>query len=200
MGFLKKNLRRRITLSTRLRKRRRNPAKESKVKGRPEKRRSFFLMLTISKLKKRVESMDIRQVITDALEETTGDFEQKNREQMLAGKTKDGKAIAPKYRSSKYASAKNAMNPAPGLGTPDLKLTGEFHRLLDVEVGKVNFDIVSLDDKGPELEDKYPAIFGLGGEFKKAYLEGSLRPLLKEKIEGKTGLKFNETGEMRRLS
>lgn len=141
--------------------------------------------------------MNIHEVITDSLVETTSAFEDKNRAQMMAGKTKEGEPIGPKYRSMKYARVKQGMNSAPGFRVPDLRLTGEFHRLLDVDVGKNEFDIISLDDKGPALENKYPGIFGLGGAFKKAYLSEDLWPVLKGKIEGKTGLKFSGNGALR---
>lgn len=147
-------------------------------------------MLTIPALTKRFRKLNTDKIITDSLKETVSDFEDIQRKQLMAGKTRTGSHIKPSYRNKKYAEAKSSMNPLPGLGVPDLRLTGAFYEGIDVEAGKEVFDIISKDEKGPELENKYRDIFGLGGAFKNEYTKEKLEPALKKKISKFTGLKF----------
>lgn len=147
-------------------------------------------MLTISKLADNFQKLDTASVIHASLVETKDDFEKANKQQLRSGKTNTGEKIKPKYRSNKYARVKAEMNPLPGAGVPDLFLTGEFYRQIDAEVGKDVIDVISKDEKGPELEEKYSNIFGLGTNFKVQYLDDSLRPALQRKITTAVGLKF----------
>lgn len=147
-------------------------------------------MLTIAALTQKFKALNTGNIIHESFIETKEAFEQLNKEQLRAGKTNTGDEIAPRYRSNKYAIAKNEINPLPGLGTPDLRLTGAFYAGIDAEPGKDVIDIISKDEKGPALENKYSGIFGLGTTFKKQYLEDELAPAVQEKINLVTGLKF----------
>ncbi len=82
------------------------------------------------------------------------------------------------------------MNPLPGEGVPDLFLTGEFQRQMDVEISGNVIDVISKDEKGPELEDKYQDIFGLGTNYKAKWLDTNLGPTVRKKISTFTGLRF----------
>jgi hypothetical protein len=149
----------------------------------------------ISELLQKFKSLDTDKAINDGFTDTLPDFENANRKQMKAGKTIDGSPIRNKdgggYRSKSYARLKNAMNPLPTLGTPDLFLTGEFSRQLDAELYGETIDIISKDDKSPELEDKYPDIFGIGTNYKKEYQDEHLAPAVIGKIAKFVGLKFS---------
>lgn len=137
------------------------------------------------------KSLDTDKIIMDSFNDTHKSFEDRQRDQLSKGYTNDGKKISPKYRSRKYAHAKNEMNPIPGLGTPDLRLTGAFYAGIDMDTGKNSLDIISKDEKGPELEHKYKNIFGLGGVHKSQYLKESFGPKMRGKISKFTGLKFS---------
>ncbi len=157
------------------------------------KNAAFFNALSvpsITSLASKFRKIDTQKVIDDCLHETTADFENIQRDQLLSGKANTGKEIAPRYRRRKYADAKHDMNPLPGYGIPDLKLTGSFHRGIDVKAGRESFNIISTDKKAIELEQKYSDIFGLGGKFKSEYIKENLAPALKKKISKFTGLKF----------
>lgn len=147
--------------------------------------------MTIVSLSDKFRSIDTDKIIQESLVETIPQFEKIQKEQLYAGKTKTGTPIKPTYRNKKYAAGKFAMNPLPGFGTPDLKLTGAFYNGIDVEVGKDVFDIISEDEKGPKLERKYPGIFGLGTTYKQEYLGNGLGPVLQNKITNFIGLKFS---------
>lgn len=147
-------------------------------------------MLTIKGLQRKVAVFDTDQAIDQAFTKTTGDLADENRKQLYAGFDKNGKKITPKYRRYKYAAAKYEMNPLPGLGTPDLKVTGAFYRGITVEYESGILHTESTDKKGPMLEQKYEDIFGLGGAFKKEFIDKSLRPALNKEITAGIGLKF----------
>lgn len=149
-------------------------------------------MLTITSLAQKFQQLDTDKIVQESFEETKEDFKQSQKEQLKAGKTKTGQGITPRYRSPKYARVKHEMNPLPGFGTPDLYLTGAFSQGLNVEFSSDTIDIISTDEKGPDLEHKYRDIFGLGTTFKKNYLESSLAPLVREKISTFTGLSFEK--------
>ena len=146
--------------------------------------------MTISALKNKFETLNTDAIIDESLKQTMPEFENIQKKQLSSGLTNKGEKIAPKYRNNKYAASKAALNPLPGLGTPDLNLTGAFYAGIDAEVGKDVIDIISKDAKGPALESKYPNIFGLGTSFKTDYLDNDLRPLVHQKITNFLGLSF----------
>lgn len=149
-------------------------------------------MSTIKSLYDKVLQLNTDTIITEALKETTVDFEAENKIQMLMGLTNKGEHITPKYQSSKYAKTKKAAGSIPDEGTPDLFVTGEFQRLIDVEVGTDVLDIISKDEKGPELEFKYKNIFGLSGPYKAFYLENNLGPAIQIRISKILNLNFRQ--------
>jgi hypothetical protein len=82
-----------------------------------------------------------------------------------------------KYRNPAYARRKNAMNPLPGFGIPDLKLSGAFHRQVYAETRGDKVILDSTDPKTQKLVDKYgEEIFGLNKVSKIEFIKESLRP------------------------
>lgn len=148
-------------------------------------------MLTISTLLNNFRTLNTDTIIRESLEETKPDFIKSNKDQLKGGITNDDKRIAPRYRSKGYADYKEGLNPLPGNGIPDLFVTGAFYEGIDETVETDSLKIFSTDEKGPQLEEKYKNIFGLGKNFKNQYLTHSLRPTVMSKISDFTGLKFN---------
>lgn len=87
-----------------------------------------------------------------------------NTKQLEQGKRADGKNITPKYQSNVYASYKKSIGAKPAKGTPDLKLTGDFHAGIYAFKKGDMIHIDSTDEKSPELQRKYDKIFGLNKE------------------------------------
>lgn len=84
------------------------------------------------------------------------------KDQLFKGLDAKGQKLSPKYSRVRYARAKNSANPLPGLGTPDLKLTGKFYSDFFVTAKNGEFELFSSDDKADGLEAKYGEdIFGL---------------------------------------
>lgn len=118
------------------------------------------------------------------MKEVAPDISAAQREQLTFGETSEGGTLR-KYRNPAYARKKNSMNPLPGLGNPDLKLTGSFHRgiVTKIESGKVV--IKSTDEKAQGLEAAYgkDKIFGLHPETKSQLINEKLRPVFNRTIK-----------------
>lgn len=148
--------------------------------------------MTIKGLYRKVEQIDNDKIIGNAFESTVDDLAEENKKQLFEGFDKTGEKISRKYSNNKYARVKNEMNPLPGLGVPDLKVTGAFYRGIRVDYQGGKLITASSDEKGTDLEEKYADIYGLGGEFKKEFIKNSLRPALNKEITAATGLKFGK--------
>jgi len=85
--------------------------------------------------------------------------------QLMLGIDNQGRKLSPKYSRVRYARAKNSRNPLPGLGTPDLNLTGSFHSNFYLVMKGNEFSFLSSDEKADKLTAKYGnSIFGLTEE------------------------------------
>lgn len=140
-------------------------------------------MQTLFSLYSRLKRLDVDAATEVAFELSEEDFARINREQMTEGFGSDGSRFK-KYANPTYAAKKQAMNPQPGYGNPDLKLTGSFQRQLRVDVDGDKVRIYSLDEKSAMLEKKYPSAFGLGGAFRALFLD-MLQPRVVDQIRAK---------------
>ena len=112
----------------------------------------------------------------------------RQRDQMLEGKNKKGARIG-RYRSGAYARMKEVMNPLPGFGVPDLRLTGEFFKQIYVDIRDNTVIVDSTDEKTQSLVNKYgEEIFGLSKNTKSEFIKKDLRPVFMKKISEATGL------------
>jgi hypothetical protein len=145
--------------------------------------------MTIGTLLNKFQSIDTNAIIDESFIATEPDFELSQQAQLKAGKTSTGDPISPAYLSDAYAAKKNAMNPLPGYGVPDLFLTGSFSEQINVKLEGETVLEFSNDEKAPQLEEKYANIFGLGSSYKKDYLS-VLRPVVNENISNFVGLSF----------
>lgn len=114
---------------------------------------------------------DVQDIITDL-----------NKGQLIQGLTPKGQKLKPKYSRVKYARAKNQLNPLPGLGTPDLKLKGDFYSEFYLTAKNKEFTLHSSDFKTEFLIPKYGQenIFGLTVENNKIVNYEILLPRLLE--------------------
>jgi hypothetical protein len=150
-----------------------------------------FHMQTIKTLYQKLEALDTDQVIVNSLEQTKEEIANLNVEQMNKGFNSKGEKIGA-YRNELYAEEKHRMNPLPGFGVPDLRLTGAFYGGTTVKVSGQTLMIDSSDSKSIELQEKYgKEIFGLSGVYKREYLNESLGPVFRKSITSIIGLKFS---------
>jgi hypothetical protein len=113
----------------------------------------------------------------------TEEILEQNREQMLEGKTSKGKKIKPKYSTKSYANRKKKINPKPGLGTPDLKVSGDFHA--SIKLVKKGTDFIFKTDLGyakKYVVPKYDDIFGLEPKRQKTFINEVFLEEYTEKI------------------
>ena len=107
---------------------------------------------------------DLEKIVLDSameLKETIADL---NVKQLEDGKRVDGASIVPEYQSQDYAKAKKAIGATPALGTPDLKVTGDFHKGIYADLRGNYIYTYSTDSKADKLNSKYRQIFGLTKE------------------------------------
>lgn len=146
-------------------------------------------MASIFGLLRKVENLNTDSIIEAAMEDTVSQFAEKQRRQLTDGFGSDGNRLK-KYSNAIYAAKKARLNPIPGLGNPDHKLTGDYHRGIYMTVDGDKVRTGSFDNKQPYLEKRDPKSLGLGGEYKSEYLEFDLSPVIQRKITDVIGLSF----------
>jgi hypothetical protein len=117
---------------------------------------------------------------------TEAEFVEMNQRQMYSGKRADGSTILPPYAPLTVFLKVKKGQP---VNRVTLKDTGNFYEgeYLRVQDGALTEG--STDAKSDSLQNKYGNIFGLGGTFKKEYVQESLRPAFMDGINQVTGLK-----------
>tara|TARA_R110000772_G_C13310310_1_gene440369 strand:- start:37661 stop:38116 length:456 start_codon:yes stop_codon:yes gene_type:complete len=85
-------------------------------------------------------------------------------EQLHLGLGQKGQKLLPRYSRVRYALRKNQLNPLAGLGTPDLKLTGEFYDKFFLTTKSKQVEFNSSAEHTKHLVKRYGStqdIFGL---------------------------------------
>lgn len=142
-------------------------------------------MTTINDIRKRLSAVSIKDESFKSVSDTKSSITDIQKEQLSKGLNAEGKKLR-RYRSRKYAVAKNAINPLPGLGNPDLRLTGSFYAGFKTVVTPETFATTSSDSKNEALTQKYDP-FGLNKESKVEYVK-DLRPVFVKKVREKLRL------------
>lgn len=143
----------------------------------------------VLKLIENFKKLNIDKVSSDAMNAKKEFVAESQREQLKQGISSVGGTLR-KYRSAAYARKKNQMNPLPGFGNPDLKLTGAFYRGITASVEGGKIVVKSLDEKAQALEAKYneDLIFGLYPEEKALFIAEHLKPEFNKRIRSEVGL------------
>lgn len=142
-------------------------------------------MATIHEMLRRVRQVDIAEIAVGIIADSKQDLVEKNKAQLLdQGIDKQGQKLK-RYASNSYAARKNALNPFPGFGVPDLYRTGAFHRGFKLQlVSKNTFEINSSDSKTGDLVSKYGKdIFGLTTDSKAEYRKETMQPQLVREVK-----------------
>jgi len=141
-------------------------------------------MARLGQLMNRFKTLDIDKLAREAVEETRKDLLDIQRDQLLHGEKKDGTKIG-KYKSEKYAAKKLAQNPLAGSGNVDLKLTGEYHEELFVDVREQTLviDSAASADKIENIIGKYGDPLGLNETSLNEYKPISNKALNKKIIQ-----------------
>jgi len=139
--------------------------------------RLFFKlnMGTIASLNRRIQAVDINQIIRESIDETSENAAQFNRDDLSVGLLSTSNPITPSY-SHGYARKK-------GFTTPDLYVTGGFYRGIFAKVRGNMIEFDSIDEKAKSLEARYGKfIYGLTQDAKSAYALQILRPILNRNL------------------
>ncbi len=146
-------------------------------------------MATTSDLLERLQSLNLRELLADSIEETAPEYVELNTQQLFKGLDGMGQSIRPLYRSAKYARVKNQSNPLPGYGTPDLKLTGAFYQGYELKVEGDELVKDSDVDYADQLFEKYGNEIGqLDEENHEEYIQENLAPAFYDRVREQTGL------------
>jgi hypothetical protein len=126
---------------------------------------------------------NIPSIAESSVGEVKGDFVEAQKYQLEQGSTSTGGTFR-KYRSSAYAKKKNQMNPLPGIGNPDLRLTGSFYRGISATVQSGVLKVSSSDPKAKILAANYDnnKIFGLNDEEMNDFVNGKVTPVFQKNI------------------
>lgn len=132
-----------------------------------------------------------RGVVVGIIEDHADIIADYNRAQLESGLDRNGDVINPFYGSIYYAMMKNNMNSKPGLGVPDLKLTGAFYRGIFLSMKGYAFSLSSSNSKTESLVDKYGEyIFGLNDNSLASYSQNEFFEAFKEFIESTLKIKM----------
>ena len=148
-------------------------------------------MATPGEILEELEQLDIDALVRESVEEVSTEYIKKNLDQLYEGLNSEGQKILPRYRSNKYARVKNEMNSAPGLGTPDLFLTGAFYAGSKARLEGDDIVEESSVEYSKDLENRYDPnqIWGLDEENHDEFVNEDLQTLIIEKISEQTGLR-----------
>jgi hypothetical protein len=148
--------------------------------------------MTPEELYNKLKSVDLRAAVPEIIRQTSFEIEALNKSQLYNyGVDSDGQKLKPAYSGGYYAKEKNYMNRRPGLGKPDLFLTGAFYKGFTVTVTPSAFEVDSTDSKSSSLINQYgEKIFGLTKDNMKVYAAGVLCDNIQKYVSLKTGLQF----------
>ena len=114
----------------------------------------------------KVKAVDKELLIVESIEENERLFVKLNQIQLQKGISSKGTKIRPKYKDKRYAKAKQRQNPRAGLGTPDLRKTGEMYKYMETVVFDKEHTITSF---APVIRylTRYKDAFGLNNDSNK---------------------------------
>ena len=101
-----------------------------------------------------IQQIDVEAEAQKVLKQHTKNAADLNRDQLKKGFDANGERLKP-YKNARYASYKNTKNPLPGLGNPDLILSGSFTKSIYSEVTDTDIVLKATDRKTADLVDKY---------------------------------------------
>lgn len=159
-------------------------------------------MATVFEFDDRAQKLDPVQIIKLCIQQTVYEIIALNCSQLESGEDSTGSFLKsydpklryygkeyPEYRKQYYQVFKNELNPKPGLGNPDLFLTGEFYKGIGVVVTDTTYTVESNSEKAPRLELRYGSqIYGLTTENKTTYCSETLKPAIINNIRQQLAL------------
>ncbi|MEI7792653.1 MAG: hypothetical protein WCI57_04185 [Candidatus Berkelbacteria bacterium] len=152
-------------------------------------------MTTIRDLQQNLKSFNPLYESIKAAQANTKEMILLNLGQLFIGENNQGNSFK-KYRWEDYAQQKNQQNPRPGLGYPDLKLTGGFYKGFFATVTSNGIVMGSHGKHAQWLEEYYSRrgqqlIYGLHEENMKQWIEDCFMVDYAKAVDDHTGLKLS---------
>lgn len=123
-------------------------------------------MATIFQAAAAVNKINLIDLAKQIVTENAEPLLEENRAQLYMGLRPDGNEITPRYHYRWYAEWKHRLNPMPGLGVPDLFLTGQLHETLTLST-ETFMPYFNSDMAGYPQIAQYRNIFGVGNTYLK---------------------------------
>lgn len=122
-------------------------------------KRTVALIRSFNDIKNRLAVLEA----VNALKSMKEEIEDLNAKQMLEGEQPNGSNISPDYADESYARFKQSITPNSKRGkyTPNLKLTGSFHRSIKAIFHSDKIELIATDSKSESLLRKYGSVLGL---------------------------------------
>jgi hypothetical protein len=146
-------------------------------------------MATIRGLYKRVRTFDAGTAAEKAMQLTAPQLLDENQTQLFDGKLRDGNDLSPSYLTDpyfktplaalNYSNWKDHITPNPNRrpGVPNLFIDGTFYSTQRIKINGENIVYTSSFKDASAILAKFSGlIFGLGGPYRRKYLNESLRP------------------------
>ena len=159
--------------------------------------------MTLHSLQRALAGFDIREEVKASIEETKDKILELNKGQLLRGLDKFGRYLSPKYSEDPFFKSKEAAlryanwkasidQPTDKpFDVPNLYINGRFHNSIQVDVDTKNLIFSASSPDASSIEGKFSDnIYGMTSESKQEYVPFYFFPVLKNKIEAKTGLKL----------
>lgn len=136
----------------------------------------------------RVQRFDRIAETKKAIEDNSDKYVELIQEQLYTqGEDSTGKKLKP-YKNKRYAQKKHGMNPLPGLGNPDLYLTGSTYKGMDVQTNANGVEVKSTTSYFPKLiKDRGDNAVRLQEKNKFIFRQEVLYPALKLGLSRVTG-------------
>lgn len=100
-----------------------------------------------------VQRLDPEFIGIQVMEDSADEILERNKAQLYRGETTDGGKL-PGYSLRAYAELKHRMNPLPGYGIADHKLTGAYYNAFIATIEGDVLHIQSMDEKATKLEER----------------------------------------------
>ena len=138
-------------------------------------------MANFIQMQNRFQSLNLDSIYVATMSNQTEEILEQNRNQMLDGKTSEGKKIKPKYKNKSYV--KKTSNKQRLGGTPDLKLSGDFHADLSLKKQNTDFLFYSrLDYVNKYVLPKYENVLGLEPKRQRVFNNEIFKPEYVQKV------------------
>lgn len=121
--------------------------------------------MDIFAFEQKLKSLNFTELKTEAVMENEDKIVELQKFQHLKGEDASGGKIKPKYKSPYYARKKTTQNSVPGLGNPDLNLSGNLHKSAKLNIQGENYFYKSPLDYSTYIFDRYANAWGLNTSY-----------------------------------